>query len=131
MVGRRVGGGGGGGGACFDARYARSLGSRSSVASSMSCVRARALSARQQHAARAHARRVPGTDLGCCQQRECTVGTWVGATVGRGGGGAPGTDLGQHAPLQLLARADVGSDLALAGSAGREAGGAACPISTG
>ena len=21
-----------------------------------------------------------------CQQRECTVGTWVGATVGRGGG---------------------------------------------
>ena len=22
----------------------------------------------------------------CCQQRECTVGTWVGATVGRGGG---------------------------------------------
>jgi len=21
----------------------------------------------------------------CCQQRECTVGTWVGATVGRGG----------------------------------------------
>jgi hypothetical protein len=23
----------------------------------------------------------------CCQQRECTVGTWVGATVGRGGGG--------------------------------------------
>ena len=22
-----------------------------------------------------------------CQQRECTVGTWVGATVGRGGGG--------------------------------------------
>ena len=24
--------------------------------------------------------------LTCCQQRECTVGTWVGATVGRGGG---------------------------------------------
>jgi hypothetical protein len=23
----------------------------------------------------------------CCQQRECTVGTWVGATVGRGGEG--------------------------------------------
>ena len=22
----------------------------------------------------------------CCQRRECTVGTWVGATVGRGGG---------------------------------------------
>jgi hypothetical protein len=24
----------------------------------------------------------------CCQQRGCTVGTWVGATVGRGGGSA-------------------------------------------
>ena len=24
----------------------------------------------------------------CCQQRECTVGTWVGATVKKGGGGA-------------------------------------------
>ena len=24
----------------------------------------------------------------CCQQRECTVGTWIGATVGRGGGRA-------------------------------------------
>jgi len=27
----------------------------------------------------------------CCQQRECTVGTRVGATVGRGGGGCPET----------------------------------------
>ena len=23
-------------------------------------------------------------ELSCCQQRECTIGTWVGATVGRG-----------------------------------------------
>ena len=34
---------------------------------------------------------VPQVDLSqghsCCQQRECTVGSWVGATVGRGGGG--------------------------------------------
>ena len=26
-------------------------------------------------------------DVSCCQQGECTVGTWVGATAGRGGGG--------------------------------------------
>ena len=34
---------------------------------------------------------VPGA-FSCCQQRECTVGTWVRATVGRGGGdlGRPG-----------------------------------------
>ena len=28
--------------------------------------------------------------LSCCRQRECTVGTWVGATVGRGEGGGGG-----------------------------------------
>jgi hypothetical protein len=36
------------------------------------------------------ARRVKATlvreGFSCCQQRECTVGTWVGATVGRGRG---------------------------------------------
>jgi hypothetical protein len=29
----------------------------------------------------------PRREFSCCQQRECTVGTWVGATVGKGGGG--------------------------------------------
>jgi hypothetical protein len=44
-----------------------------------------ALAARRQGAA---LRRPCQTPLykPLCQQRECTVGTWVGATVGRGGG---------------------------------------------
>ena len=33
-----------------------------------------------------------------CQQRECTVGTWVGATVGRGGGGGTRRRGGGAAP---------------------------------
>jgi len=56
----------------------------------------------------------------CCQQRECTVGTWVGATVGRGGGaGQParsGTQRrGGGAAARRLTRAAAGCSCARRG----------------
>jgi hypothetical protein len=45
----------------------------------------------------------PGREgFSCCQQRECTVGTWVGATVG--GGGAALVQNASTAPLAVCAQ---------------------------
>jgi hypothetical protein len=68
-----------------------------------------------------------GEGFSCCQQRECTVGTWVGATVGRGGGREERAGHGQRAQTADAQESGTGR------SASDEYGvrDAACPMSTG
>ena len=61
----------------------------------------------------------PARSASCCQQRECTVGTWVGATVGGAGGGGGGGAAIPRAPSPARPAPCAGRQLSARRAAGR------------